>query len=118
MSSSDYTIYHNSRCSTSRRTLQLLRDNGIEPEVIEYLKTPLSASELKKLVSLLGIPATNLLRRKEKLFKELVPDVDKLTNAQAIQLMAEHPKLMERPVVVSGNQAVVARPIERVEQLL
>lgn len=113
----DYTIYHNPRCSKSRQTLELLRRNGIEPTVIEYLKSPLTAAELHRIVSLLGIEAKDLLRRKEALFQELCPDGN-LSNESAIELMEKHPKLMERPIVLSADAAAIGRPPENVMTLL
>ena len=111
------TIYHNPRCTKSRQTLTLLQENGVEPEVVEYLKTPLTAAALKRIVKALGIEATDLLRRKEKLFREVCPDGSP-SGAEAIRLMVEHPKLMERPIVVSGSKAAVGRPPENVLKLL
>ena len=111
------TIYHNPRCSKSRQTLTLLQDQGVDPEVVEYLKTPLSQAAVKKIVRQLNISAADLVRKKEKLFKELCPDGE-LTDAQAIRLLAEHPRLMERPVVVAGNAAAIGRPPENVLDLL
>jgi arsenate reductase len=115
---SQYTIYHNPRCSTSRKALEVLRDAGIEPTVVEYLKTPLTASQLRAVVTALGIPAADLLRRKEKLLGELVEDTASVSDAQAIKLMAEHPRLMERPVIVQGARAIVARPLDRVNEFI
>lgn len=115
--SQNVTIYHNPRCTKSRQTLALLTEQGVEPDVVEYLQTPLSATALKKLVKALGIEAKDLLRRKEALFKEICPEGNP-SNTQAIQLMAEHPKLMERPVVVVGDKAAIGRPPENVLELL
>jgi len=110
-------IYHNPRCSKSRQTLQLLQDNGIEPEVIEYLKSPPSVDELKQLLTALGFSsARELMRSKEEAYKanDLAneQDEDKLLEA-----MHAHPKLIERPIVVSGAQARLGRPPEAVMAL-
>ena len=114
---SDITIYHNPRCTKSRQSLSLLKDSGVEPHVVEYLKTPLTAAALKRLVKALGISATDLLRKKEKLFREVCPEGSP-NNTEAIRLMAEHPRLMERPIIVKGDQAVIGRPPENALELL
>lgn len=111
------TIYHNPRCSKSRQTLELLQEKGIEPVIVEYLKAPLSQATLRRLVKLLGIDATDLVRKKEKLYKE-VHSGSELTNTEAIRLMAEHPKLMERPVVATEDAAVIGRPPSNIDNLL
>ncbi len=111
-----WTIYHNPKCITSRRALALLREHGIEPEVIEYLKTPPGADGLKALLKKLKMPAGQLLRKKEGLFKQLKLDPE--NDAAALAAMAKHPVLMERPVVVRGARAVLGRPPERVLELL
>lgn len=110
-------IYHNPRCGKSRQTLQLIKEAGIEPEVIEYLKTPLTKAELSDLVSKLGIAAESLIRKGESIFKEEYKGKN-LTDAEWIEAMAKHPILMERPVVVKGNKAVLGRPPENVKELL
>ncbi|MCA9084663.1 MAG: arsenate reductase (glutaredoxin) [Planctomycetaceae bacterium] len=111
------TIYHNPRCTKSRQTLELLRQHNVEPQVVQYLETPLSATELKRLVRMLGIDAAELLRTKEKLFREVFPEGTP-SDAQAISLMAEHPRLMERPIVVVGDKAAIGRPPENILPLL
>lgn len=115
---SQVSIYHNPRCSKSRQTLALLQEQGIEPTVIEYLKDTPSAAELKELLSKLGFQsARELMRSKEDIFKELElkneSDEDKL-----IAAMAAHPKLIERPIVVKGEQARLGRPPEAVLEIL
>lgn len=110
-------IYHNPRCRKSRETLALIREKGIDPEVIEYLKTPLSKEELRRVLGLLGIPASGLLRRGERVFKELYKGKD-LDEEAWLDALVTHPVLMERPVVVSGDRAVIGRPPENVEVLL
>lgn len=112
------TIYHNPRCSKSRQTLQLLEQQGIQPEVVEYLKTPPSVTELKTLVKQLGfISARELMRSKEEAYKAQnlasVTDEDILLGA-----MASEPKLIERPIVVVGDQARLGRPPEAVLEIL
>lgn len=102
------TIYHNPRCATSRKTLALLRERGIEPTIIEYLKTPPSAPELKKILSQLGLPASRLLRRKEAAAAGI--DAKALSEDALIAAMIEHPIVIERPIVVSGAKAALGRP--------
>ena len=107
-------IWHNPRCSKSRLTLELLRENGIEPVIVEYLKTPPTADEIKKVIKLLDIKPFDLMRVKEPVFKELELDND----ADRIQAMADHPILIERPVVICGGQARLGRPPEAVLEIL
>ena len=115
---SDVTIYHNPRCTKSRRTLQLLESKGIEPSVIEYLKTPPSQAHLRRIVKLLDIEPRDLIRRKEALYKELNPEKRDLSAAEAIRLMVENPKLIERPIVLANGKAAIGRPPENVEEIL
>lgn len=112
------TIYHNPRCSKSRQTLDLLRENGVDPMVVEYLKTPPSRDELKAILGKLGIDAPELLRRKESEFKEAGLHEGPLTEDKALDAMARYPKLIERPIVVAGERAVIGRPPENVLSLL
>ena len=112
------TIYHNPRCSKSRQALQLLRDKGVEPEIVEYLKTPPDKKTLKKLLSMLDMAPRQLMRTKEKEYKALGladPDVG---DEQLLEAMVENPRLMERPVVVSGGKAALGRPPEKVLDVL
>jgi arsenate reductase (glutaredoxin) len=112
------TIYHNPKCSTSRKVLGFLRDAGIEPDIVEYLKAPQSKAKLKELLKQMGIAPRALLRKKEKLYAELGLDEVQLSDADLIAAMAEHPILIERPIVVSDARAVLCRPPERVYELL
>ncbi len=110
-------IYHNPRCGKSRQTLALLQQHGIEPEVVRYLEEPLTADEIQKLLKKLGCAPIDLVRRKEKPFKDL--GLDREASAQQVaEAIASHPVLMERPVVVRGRKAVIGRPPENIEQLL
>jgi arsenate reductase len=112
------TIYHNPRCSKSRETLALLEENGVAPEVVEYLKTPISLEQLNTLLAQLGFnSAHQLVRSKETLFKELglSKDSDETTLRQA---MIDNPKLIERPIVVNGQKAALGRPPESVLSIL
>ena len=112
------TIYHNPRCSKSRQTLALLEKRGIEPKVIEYLATPPSETELKHLLKLLGIKPRELLRTKEEEYKQAKLDRPDVTDSDIIRAMVKHPRLMERPIVVSGNKAALGRPPENVLKIL
>ncbi len=107
-------IWHNPRCSKSRAALELLRENCCEPEIIEYLKTPPTADEIAQTLRLLKISPLQLMRTKELIFKELNLSND----AECISAMAEHPILIERPVVIRGGQARLGRPPEVVLEIL
>lgn len=110
-------IYHNGRCSKSRGALELLQEKGIEPEIRYYLMEPLTAKELKELLQKLGIKAEELVRKSEELYKQEYKD-KKLTSAQWIKVLAQNPGLIERPVVVNGDKAIIARPPEKVFDIL
>lgn len=114
---SDFTIYHNPRCTKSRQTLRLLQDHGIAPRVIEYLKTPPTAAQLKTIIAQLRIKPEQLVRKGEEVFKTKYAGKS-LSDAQWIHAMVQNPVLMERPIVVSGRRAVLGRPPESVRQLL
>lgn len=109
------TIYHNPRCSKSRETLSLLKDNGIDPDVVLYLETPPDSTTLHKLLTMLGMNnARELMRQKEDLYKELNLSDSQLSEEALIQAMVDNPKLIERPIVVSNGQARIGRPPEQV----
>jgi arsenate reductase len=114
---SQVTIYHNPRCSKSRQTLELLQKNNIEPEIVEYLKTPPNAAELQNILAKLNLSAEQLMRKKENVYKELglagINDEDELITA-----MINNPKLIERPIVISGDKAAIGRPPEAVLDIL
>lgn len=112
------TIYHNPRCSKSRQTLALLEENGVKPEVVLYLETPPNADALRGLLSKLGITARQLLRTGEDAYKENNLSDASLSEDALIQAMVDHPKLIERPIVVKGAKAVVGRPPENVLELI
>ena len=109
-------IYHNPKCSTSRKTLDLLRDNGIEPEVVQYLKTPPTRAELAAMIGAAGIDVRAAVRKRESLYAEL--GLDDATDDQLLDAMAEHPILIERPWVVTDKGTRLARPIENVLEIL
>jgi arsenate reductase (glutaredoxin) len=110
------TMYHNPRCTTSRKTLAMLRDRGIEPKIVEYLKTPPSAAELKKILAQLKMPAAKLLRRKEAAAAGI--NAQALSEDALIAAMVENPIVIERPIVVSGGKAALGRPPEAVLAVL
>ncbi len=110
-------IYHNPRCSKSRQTLALLKENGIEPKIIEYLKTPPSIDEIRNLLEILGIEARQLMRTGEGIYKELGLKSEN-SESKLIQAMANNPKLIERPIVVNGKKAVIGRPPENVLKII
>jgi arsenate reductase (glutaredoxin) len=106
-------IYHNGECSKSRGALELLQEENIPHEVRWYLTDPLSVSELKELLQKLGIPATDLVRKGEDYYKEVLADKN-LSEEEWLDILAAHPELIERPIVENGNKALIARPAERV----
>ena len=110
------TIYHNPRCGKSRQTLALLRERGIEPNIVEYLATPPSAAELKRLLAILGMAPHRLLRAKEARAAGI--DAAKLSEAALIAAMVKHPIVIDRPIVVNGNKAALGRPPEAVAAIL
>ncbi len=110
-------IYHNPRCSKSRQTLALLQAQGIEPLIIEYLQTPPSEAELDGVLTMLGKGPADLMRKGEVEFKEHFLGKD-LSRSETIALMVAYPKVIERPIVVNGDQAAVGRPPESVLDIL
>lgn len=110
-------IYHNPRCSKSRQTLKLISDAGKDVEIVEYLNTPPTFDELKEIIGQLGISPEQLLRKNEAIFKEQFKGKS-LSGDEWVQAMIDHPKLMERPIVVQGNKAVLGRPPENVLSLI
>ena len=112
------TIWHNPRCSKSRQALQLIRDAGLEPTIIEYLQTPPTEAELTDALHKLGLRPRQLMRTKEATYKELGLDDDTLTLDQLVSAMVQNPILIARPVVFGGGRAVVGRPPESVLELL
>jgi arsenate reductase len=111
-------IYHNPRCSKSRQTLALLQERGIEPELVLYLETPPAPAELRRLLKRLNMTARDLLRKGEAEFRELNLADNALSENQLIDAMSSHPRLIERPIVVMGDKAVIGRPPENVLGLL
>ena len=112
------TIYHNPKCSTSRKVLNAIREEGVEPEIIEYLKTPPTRSQLVRLIKGMQVPVRELLRRKGTPFEELGLDDPKWTDDELIDFIVEHPILLQRPVVVTKKGVKLCRPPETVLELL
>ena len=110
-------IYHNPRCRKSREGLQILQESGKEFEIREYLKELPSTNELKSVIELLGISPIQLVRKNEAIWKENYKG-NALSDAEIVQAMAENPKLMERPIVINNNKAVVGRPPENIHQII
>jgi arsenate reductase (glutaredoxin) len=109
-------IYHNPKCSTSRKTLDLLRDNGIEPEIVQYLKTPPTRAELVNMIKDAGIDVRKAVRKREALYDEL--GLADASDDELLDAMAEHPILIERPFVVTPRGTRLARPIDAVREIL
>ena len=114
----EITIYHNPKCSKSRETLELITNKNLNPKVILYLEEKLSRQELKNLVSKLGISPRDLLRKGESDYKENNLSNPNLEDEELINLMTRFPKLIERPIVVKGDQAIIGRPPKNVLKLI
>ncbi|MDD1013621.1 arsenate reductase (glutaredoxin) [Pseudomonas rubra] len=114
----DLTLYHNPRCSKSRGALELLEARGLAPTVVRYLETPPTAGELKALLGKLNISARQLLRSGEDEYKALNLADASLSDAQLIDAMVQHPKLIERPILIAGDKAVIGRPPEKILEIL
>ncbi|MGC7405586.1 arsenate reductase (glutaredoxin) [Pandoraea pneumonica] len=116
------TVYHNPRCSKSREALALVEGSpavgGSDLQIIEYLKTPPKAAELKRLQKLLGVPVRDMIRSNETEYTELGLSDKELTDDELLAAIAKHPKLLQRPIVVNGDKAVIARPPELVNEVL
>ena len=112
------TIYHNPRCSNSRAALALLQEKGVQPQVVEYLKTPLNRAELQALVAATGLPLRDLLRSKEAAFEALGLGHPACTEDQLLDAVVAHPELLNRPIVSTPHGALLCRPPERVLELL
>ncbi len=112
------TIYHNPKCSKSRQTLELIRKQGIEPEIIEYLKTPPNTRTLDNILGLLQLEPRDLMRKGEAPYKENNLDNQSLTRKQLIKAMVDNPILIERPIVLANGKAAIGRPPEQVISIL
>ena len=111
-------IYHNPRCSKSRQTLQLLKDHGVEPEIVEYLKTPPDRATLERILDMLGLEPRDLMRKKEQEYKDNNLADPNLTRDQLIDAMLAHPRLIERPIVIKDGKAALGRPPEQVLEII
>ena len=112
------TVYHNPRCGKSRAALALLEEHGVEPDIVEYLKSPPSAAELKRILQMLGLKPRKLMRRKEAAYAENGLDDPKLTEDELVSAMVAHPIMIERPIAVAGGKAALGRPPEKVLEVL
>jgi len=112
------TLYHNPKCSKSRQTLELLKQNGITPAIIEYLKTPPTAEALKAILVQLGFSPRDLMRKKEAVYAECGLDDPSLSDNALINFMVKHPILIERPIVLANGKAALGRPPEQVLEIL
>jgi len=112
------TLYHNPRCAKSREALKLLHQHGVEPRIVEYLKTPPDRQELAALVKALGIRPRDLLRTKEPEYRDAGLDDPALSDNQILAAMVKHPKLIERPIAVKGKRAALGRPPTNLLKLL
>ena len=111
-------IYHNPRCSKSRQTLSIIQERGLDLNVVEYLKNPPSKTEIKIILKKLGIRPIDLMRKGETLFKEKNLNDPSVSDEYLIDCMAENPILIERPIVIRGEKAIIGRPPERVLEIL
>ena len=114
----DITIYHNPRCSKSRATLELLKTEGRDPRLVEYLKEPPTAKTLDAILDMLGMEPRELMRTKEKEYREAGLDNPDLGRAELIAAMIEHPRLIERPIVIANGKAAIGRPPEKVLEII
>ncbi len=112
-----FTIYHNPRCRKSRAGLQYLNDKGIKPEVVEYLKDPLSEQDLNELLDKLAMKPADIIRTQEAVFKSDYKGRD-LSDSEWVKVLVTNPKLIQRPIVVKGNKAVIGDPAENINALL
>lgn len=112
------TIYHNPRCTKSRQTLELLRRQGQEPRIIEYLKNPPGKDELNEILALLGLEPRELMRKKEDSYKANQLDAPDLSRDKLVAAMVEHPVLIERPIVLANGKAAIGRPPENVLDII
>jgi arsenate reductase (glutaredoxin) len=111
-------IYHNPRCSKSRQALEMLNEHGVDAEIIEYLKTPPDADTLGGILDMLGLQPRELMRHNEKEYRELGLDDASLSREQLIAAMVEHPRLIQRPIVIRGDNAALGRPPENILEIL
>lgn len=118
MSQGKPIMYHNPRCSKSRETLQILEAHDIVPEIIDYLDEPPDPQELKRIMALLGVSARELMRTTEPVYKDADLDDDSLSEDEIIEAICEYPELLQRPIVILGEKAIIGRPPSRVLDLI
>jgi len=118
MSNVRLVIYHNPGCSKSRETLQILENKSLNPRIVEYLDNPPTRQELKKIIDMLGISARDLLRTTEQIYEDAKLDWEVLSEDEIIAAICQHPALLQRPIVVSGERAVIGRPPARVLEII
>ena len=118
MSDEKLVIFHNPSCSKSRETLQILEDRQCDPEIVEYLENPPDQQELKRIIGLLGITARDLLRTTEQVYHDADLEDDSLSEDEIIEAICEYPALLQRPIVVVGNRAIIGRPPEKVLEII
>lgn len=118
MGTAKLVIYHNPRCSKSRETLQLITERQIEPEIIDYLEEPPTPEDLQRIIALLGLTARDLLRTTEPVYKDAELDDDSLSDDEIIEAICEYPELLQRPIVIAGDKAVIGRPPIKVLDLI
>ena len=112
------TVYQKPTCSTCREVYQALKESGVEMEAVNYYIEPLSEAKLKELIKKMGIKASELFRKKEDIYKELKLADREVSDEEAVKLMVKHPDLMQRPIVEKGSKAILARPSERLKEIL
>jgi arsenate reductase len=118
MSNVRLVIYHNPSCSKSRETLQILENSNLSPTIVEYLENPPTRQELKKIIEMLGISARDLLRTTEQIYADAKLDREALSEDEIIASICQYPALLQRPIVVSGDRAVIGRPPARVLEII
>lgn len=118
MTSETLTIYHNPSCSKSRETLQILEQHKTQPQVIEYLDTPPSQSDIRQIIKKLGVAPIDLLRTTEKVYVEARYQANLMSDEEIIEAIARHPSLLQRPIVIYGNKAIIGRPPIKVLDIL
>jgi len=110
-------VYHNNRCSKSRGACDILKENGIEAEIIEYLKTPPTETEIREILSKLGMKASEIVRRGEEIYKKSFAGRE-YTESEWVKILSENPILIERPIIINGDKAVIGRPLEKVNDII
>ena len=115
---SKITVYQKPTCTTCRQVYQALKESGVDFNAVDYYIEPISEGKLKELVKKMGIKASELFRKKEEIYKKLKLDEKEVSDEEAVHLMVQHPDLLQRPIVEKGNKAILARPAERLKEIL